>query len=94
MNGDTTDGRSGGPPGRTQLVERISTLLGEIEALSRGACDVPSPLLVQTHAILEKARSVLRTWAPEDEAGDPQPDVDRDLLDRMYDTLRTARLSR
>jgi hypothetical protein len=71
--------------------------LGEIEALGQRADDVPSPLLSEIRAILEKARRVLeactskRATAAGDD--DPQPDVDQEILERMYRALGTGRSS-
>ena len=85
---------------RTQLIERIGVLVGEIEALSQRADQVPSPLLVEMHAILENAHRVLENCAgrskgaTDAEDGDPQPDVDRDILERMYRTLAAGRQKR
>lgn len=99
MTGDTPELRSDGPCGRAQLLERLAVLLGEIEALSQRADEVPPPLLTEMYAILEKARRVLencgqrmRGAATEDDGeGDPQPDIDRDILERMYRALGTGR---
>ena len=60
---------------------------------------MPSPLLSLTRASLEKARSILLDYRPlagrpapdEERDDDPQPDVDNDLLDRMYRTLAAGR---
>ena len=87
-----------GPSCRTQLIERIGVLVGEIEALSQRADQVPSPLLVEMHAILENARRVLENCAERSQGAvdvedrDPQPHVDRDILERMYRALGAGRL--
>jgi hypothetical protein len=78
------------------ITQRIEALLGELEELSRGARDVPSSVLVQALATLEKARCVLKNCprtesAAEDDGEDPQPDVDRDALERMYRDLGSGR---
>jgi hypothetical protein len=84
MNGDIAD--------RAQRVERIGALLGEIEELSHRAHDVPLPLLIQTLETLETARNVLKNYARLTIAdADPQPDIDGDILDRMYRTLALGR---
>lgn len=85
--------------GRAELVQRIAVLLSEIEALGQRADDVPSPLLSELRAILQKARRVLEacTHHPGSAAeadGDPQPDVDQEILERMYRALGTGRSSR
>jgi hypothetical protein len=81
-----------------QQIVRIAALLGELEALSRDATAVPPPLRTQARASIEKARSLLQKCeeverpAPEEEdEGDPQPDVDSDLLERMYRDLGAGR---
>jgi hypothetical protein len=84
---------------RTQLIERIGVLVGEIEALSQRADQVPSPLLVEMHAILENTHRVLencagRSKGATDVEDDPQPDVDRDILERMYRALAAGRQKR
>ncbi len=95
MSGDAPEGRSKGQSGRAELVQRITVLLGEIEALGQRAGDVPLPILIEMRAILEKARRVLeagtskRATAAGDD--DPQSDVDREILKRMYRALGTAR---
>ena len=98
MSGGAPEGRSGGQSGRAELVQRITVLLGEVEALGQRAGDVPSPLLTEMRAILEKARRVLeactqRPTRDADSEGDPQPDVDREILERMYRALGTSRSS-
>jgi hypothetical protein len=98
MSGDATEGRGGRQAGRAELVQRIRVLLGEIEALGQRADDVPPPLLIEMRAILEKARRVLENSAqPPARAqgeGDPQPDVDQEILERMYRALGAGRRSK
>jgi hypothetical protein len=99
MSGNITGSRGNGPRTPAQQIARLATLLGELEHLSRDTPDVPSPLLVQTRASLAKARGVLencgsfaeRAGSDEEGEGDPQPDVDNDLLERMYRQLGTGR---
>jgi hypothetical protein len=99
MGEDITAIRRDGPRGPTPQIARIAALLGELEALSRDAPQVPFPLLVQTRASIEKARSLLkdceqfaeRAVSEEQDEGDPQPDVDSDLLERMYRHLGVGR---
>jgi len=81
---------------REQLIERITILVGEIETLSQRADQVPSSLVVEMHAMLENARRVLENCAQRakdagEPEGDPQPEVDRDVLERMYRALGTGR---
>ena len=79
------------------ITERIETLLGEVEELSHSAKDVSSALQMQALATIERARSILKTCAHRiesavtEEDSDPQPDVDGDVLDRMYRVLGSAR---
>jgi hypothetical protein len=98
MSGDATEGQSGRQSGRAELVQRITVLLGEIEALGQRTDDVPAPLLSEMRAILEKARRVLEACASKNAAaagdGDPQPDVDQEILERMYRALGTGRASK
>ena len=68
-------------------IARISALLEELEELtgtSVGAGTSP-PLVVQARATLERATNHLETC----DEGEPQPDVDRALLERMYRDLNT-----
>jgi hypothetical protein len=94
MSGDATQGRSG-KSGRAELVQRITVLLGEIEALGQRADDVPPPILSEMRAILENARRVLEACTqrakPAAGDGDPQPDIDQEILERMYRALGTGR---
>ena len=95
MNGDTTVCRGDDLSCRAQRVERIAALLGELEELSHRANDVPLPLLIQMLDTLEKARGILKNYAQRTVGaateGDPQPDIDSDMLERMYRTLATGR---
>lgn len=73
---------------RLQLhLARISGLLEELEALKHVADSLPSPLALQARATIEKARSVMRADAGKADDRDPQPDIDRALLERMYRDL-------
>ena len=93
MNGDITENREDALRGSAQQIARIAALLGELEALSADAAEVPAPLLILTRASIEKALGVLKNCQPsqEDDEGDPQPDIDGDLLERMYRVLGTGR---
>ena len=67
-------------------IARISALLEELEDLIGSAADGrSSPHLVQARSTVERTRRILtsRTESTEND-GDPQPDVDRSLLERMY----------
>ena len=74
MSGDSRERRNG------ELVQRITVLLGEIEALGQQTGNVPSPLLTEMLAILEQARRGLA-----------EPDVDQEILARIYRALGTNR---
>jgi hypothetical protein len=84
-----------GPTRLAQQIARIGGLLDELEDLTRGTQDPPSPILVQARASFEKARRALRPCAQFVESaasegdgdGDPQPEVDREILERMYREL-------
>ncbi len=99
MSGDATQRQNGRPTGRAELVQRITVLLGEIEALGQRADDVPPLLLREMRAILENARRVLeactqRAKPAADVDGDPQPDVDQEILERMYRALGAGRTAK
>lgn len=90
----------GGPAGRVrrdQQIARISNLLEELEDLARGAKDVPLTLLAQARASIEKTSRIHKPCAqfaasagPEENGeGDPQPDVDGEMLERMYQALNS-----
>jgi hypothetical protein len=64
-------------------IARIESLLGELQDLPDGAEGVPLSLIAQAQAGLRKAREVALS-APEP---DPQPDVDRAVLERMYGSM-------
>jgi hypothetical protein len=86
------------PDGQAVLrlqVARISGLLDELDDLIGSADGQSSPLLRQARSTVERTRRVLAPRAePTASAGletynegDPQPDVDRALLERMYRDL-------
>ena len=64
---------------------RISALLEELEDLIGNADDRSSPRLLQARSTAERTRRMLTSHTDND--GDPQPDVDRSLLERMYRDL-------
>ena len=79
------------PDGQAVLrlqIARISALLEELEDLIGSADGRSSPHLMQARSTIERTRRLLtsRTEATEND-GDPQPDVDRSLLERMYRDL-------
>jgi hypothetical protein len=81
------------PDGQAVLrlqVARISGLLEELEDLIRSADDRSSPHLLQARSTVERTRRILAPRAEATEThdnGDPQPDVDPALLERMYRDL-------
>jgi len=98
MSGDITEYREGACSHRGQRIERIEALLRELEVLSHSATDVPLPLVLRALTTIEQARAVLRRCADaaaraaaDAEEGDPQPDIDSEILERMYRSLGTGR---
>jgi hypothetical protein len=86
-----------GPAGQARLdqqIARISGLLRKLEHLTRGPEDLPSAIL-QARAGIEKTSCILQPGArfavsagPEENGeGDPQPDVDHELLEKIYRDL-------
>jgi hypothetical protein len=69
-------------------IARISVLLEELEDLIGSTDGRSSPHLLQAQSTIERTRRIL-TSRPEamENDGDPQPDVDRSLLERMYRDL-------
>jgi hypothetical protein len=76
-------------------VARISKLLDELEELARTSNSCPPAIVGRAHAGIERARRILqpcsefeRTAGRENEIeDDPQPDVDGEMLERMYRKL-------
>lgn len=86
------------PDGQAVLrlqIARISGLLEELEDLIGSADGRSSPHLLQARSTVERTRRILtsRTESPASAGletyndGDPQPDVDSSLLERMYRDL-------
>ena len=79
------------PDGQAVLrlqVARISALLEELEDLIGNADGRPAPYLLQARSTVERTRRILMPRTEETcNDGDPQPDVDRSLLERMYRDL-------
>jgi hypothetical protein len=86
------------PDGQAVLglqIARITGLLDELEDLIGSADGQSSPLLQQARSTVERTRRVLAPRAKLTTSagletyneGDPQPDVDRALLERMYRDL-------
>jgi hypothetical protein len=86
------------PTGQVRLeqqIARISDLLEEFEDLAAGPNDLPSPILAQARASIDKANRIFTTSArfvvnarqEENGEANPQPHVDREILERMYREL-------
>jgi hypothetical protein len=78
-----------------QQIARITALLDELEDMDYGAGHAPVSLVAQAQASVRRARDILRP-APGQPPGiqgepDPQPDVDREVLERMYRSLEPPR---
>lgn len=71
-----------------QQVARITAMLEELEGMTGGAGHVPPALLARAHAAVGEARAWLRPAAGE---ADPQPEVDREAVERMYRSLEPER---
>ena len=80
-----------------QQIARISGLLGELEDLASSAGELPPPILARARARIAETsrilpprkRSVASTGPEEHSEADPQPDIDRGLLERMYRAFDT-----
>jgi hypothetical protein len=76
-------------------VARIAKLLDELEEVARTTESLPPTIAGQTHAGIERARIILQPFSgcereagcEDDIEGDPQPEIDREKLDRMYSEL-------
>jgi hypothetical protein len=76
-------------------IARITALLEELEDMSGGAQHVPLALVARAQAGLRQARELLLP-APGQPPGvqgepDPQPEIDREVLERMYRSLDRQR---
>jgi hypothetical protein len=83
-------GRKQRPRLRLQI-ERITALLEELEGITGHSSEVPSALLARAHAVVCKAelklglRDAVRPATPIlEEEGDPQPHVDWEVLERLF----------
>ena len=73
-----------------EQITRIVGLLEELEDLTRNSPDVPATLRLRAQASIDLAGGVLRAarGRPADDAtDDPQPEIDREALERMYRDL-------
>jgi hypothetical protein len=71
-----------------QQVTRITALLEELEGMTCAAGHVPPALLARAHAAVGEERAWLRLAPGEP---DPQPEVDREAVERMYRSLKPER---
>ena len=85
--------RPDGQAVRRLQIARILGLLEELEDLIGNTEDRSSPHLLQAHSAVERTRRILapRAEPTASDDGDPQPDVDRALLERMYRDLNPLR---
>jgi hypothetical protein len=91
---DLTRSRQRGRKQRPQLklqIGRITALLEELEGMTGHPSEVPSAMLAQARAVVCKAEQKLGlrdTAQPAtpilEEEGDPQPHVDREVLERLF----------
>ncbi len=72
-----------------QQIARIADLVDELEGLTRTAREVPPGVIAKARVTMDKARRLVVTLGL-DEEGDPQPDVDRTVLERLYRGLTPA----
>lgn len=83
------------PPGHApgqrleQQIGRIADLLDELEGLTRTARHVPPGVLAKARVTMDKARRLVAGLELEEE-GDPQPEVDGEVLERMYREIKPA----
>ena len=71
-----------------QQLARVTALIEELEDITRSESELPPRLLWQARVGIDKTRNILRPFPGyvgniEREA-DPQPDVDRAVLERLY----------
>jgi hypothetical protein len=97
MRDDMSEFRTSGSSEPEPKFTRLEALLGEIDRLTRsGGTDLPPRLLIQTRASIEKAHRALATYRQvaargAGDPGEPQPDVNGELLERMYRDLKAGR---
>jgi hypothetical protein len=73
-----------------EQIARIVGLLGELGDLARDADDLPSTLRLRARATIDMATGVVQAVSagPEENAtDDPQPEIDREVLAKMYRDL-------
>ena len=73
-----------------EQIDRIVDLLGELNTLTDDAKDLPPTLRLRARATSDLARGLLQeVFARQEEnaTDDPQPEIDREALERMYRDL-------
>ena len=78
-----------------EQIFRIAGLLEELEELTCGARELPPGILAQARATIDRSGVILQrctrlvesTESDEDGDHDPQPDIEGELLERMYRAL-------
>lgn len=70
-------------------VARIADLLEELEDLTRSTMDLAPSVMARTRLAMDRARAVMGglEGAGESDAGDPQPEIDSELVARLYREL-------
>jgi hypothetical protein len=78
-------------PRLTAQIERTTALLEELEGITGHSSEVPSAMLARARAVVCKTelklglRDVAQPATPIlEEEGDPQPHVDREALERLF----------
>ena len=74
-----------------QQLARVTALIEELEGITRGESAVPPKLLWQARVGIDKTRDILRALpgylSDSEREADPQPDIDRAVLERLYGCL-------
>ena len=74
-----------------QQIARVTALVEELEGIAHGESDVPPKLLWQARVGIDKTRDILRALpgylSDSEREADPQPDIDRAVLERLYGCL-------
>ena len=72
-------------------VARIAYLLEELQDLTRSTMELTPAVMARAQATMQQARAVMGSLeggsGGDGEAGDPQPEVDRELVARFYREL-------
>jgi len=71
-------------------MSRIADLLVELESLSHTARNIPAPTLKKAQATMDRARRLISSVA--DEVNEPQPEIDSEVLERMYRSANPDKL--